>query len=68
MLKTSTVTNVWKCDNCGLEETSQTDPFYSVSVTMASMPLSVPCAIDLCTTCVDLITIPAIVTYVAGTI
>jgi hypothetical protein len=66
MLKSSVISNVWKCDNCPVEVTSSANPFYSLSIGFPSMPAVAQCDIDLCPDCVKTVTTPGAVAYVAA--
>lgn len=64
MLKIQIISNTWKCDQCGLETVSLENPYFSIKVSLATVPNSESGQIDLCSTCIQIITIQPIVDYV----
>lgn len=64
MLKT--VANTWKCDQCGTEVVAAVDPFYKVTVKPGALVQTVECELDICQTCIALVALDSVGTYVAG--
>lgn len=65
MLKDQIIKNTWACDNCGLETDSVVDPYFPISITFPSNGVFTSCDIDLCSTCIAMITPQVVVDYVA---
>jgi len=65
MLKTSIINNTWICDNCNLETLSIPNPYFQITIQNGGSAICPYTEIDLCDTCMDLITIQPIVDYVA---
>jgi len=57
MLKEQVISNTWECDSCHIQSTAQNNPFYNIVVSLPSGPNTNPCSMDLCQTCVKLITL-----------
>jgi len=66
MLKQQTITNVWKCDECGKEITSEGNPFFTLNVKLAALPASDGCNVDLCSFCIQDIRAQDVADYVAS--
>lgn len=66
MLKNSVITNTWKCDSCGTEIISETDPFYKIYISNNSFGLSPLCNIDLCSICISQITTQFVIDWIAS--
>lgn len=67
MLASQIVTNTWQCDNCGTQAVQQSNPFFHFSLSGGLPPFNTSAELDICQTCVALITLQPIVDYVTVT-
>jgi len=66
MLKTQIIINVWRCDSCGLEKTSEENPYFRLNI--QSIPYHDPCEIDLCPICIQQINASVLTDYIANNV
>ena len=66
MLKEQIINNKWACDNCGVESNEQVNPYFQVEIKKNGTIISSSGEIDLCETCIELITVQPIVDYVTS--
>jgi len=62
VLKSRIIDNTWKCDGCGLETCIVINPYYRVII-QKSIELPA-CKIDLCSSCINMITAQPVVDYI----
>lgn len=65
-MKNSVITNTWTCDVCSAETVSEVNPYFEVKVLRGDLVRSEPCNLDICSTCMAQMELPALQTYIAS--